>query len=145
LAAFPFPVSVQRKEGFAGPIRLVGVDADRRGTLKPLEGQIASDSNEGFLPLVLQYGVTEGTTHRCCVMGIAEVPGADGKLVPVFHVASGSMSVGCQPSLLTMTVEPAVVTWRPGESRTIQVQVMRHVAMQPVTLRLAPPEGAAGI
>ncbi len=145
MAAFPFPVSVERKAGFSGPIRLVGVEPDRRGTLIPLIGQIAADRDVGSIPLVLQHKVTEGTTHRSRVMGVAEVPGADGKTYAVFHVAPGNMSVGCQPSLLTLTVEPAIVTWRPGQTQRIEVQLMRRTTMQPITLRLAPTAGVVGI
>ena len=142
---FPFPVTVVRKEGFTGPVRLVGVEPDRRGTLVPLAGQIAAGSDVGSIPLVLQHKVTEGTTHRCRVMGVAEVPGDDGKMYAVFHVAAGNMSIGCQPSLLTMTAEPAIVVWRPGETQHVEVQLMRRTAMQPITLRLAPPDGVVGI
>lgn len=145
LAAFPFPVTVERKAGFAGPIRLVGVEPDRRGTLVPLAGQIASDSDFGSIPLVLQHKVTEGTTHRCRVMGVAEVPGVDGKTYPVFHVAAGNMFVGCQPSLLTLTVEPGIVVRKPGETQQLEVRLTRRATMRPITLRLAPPEGVVGI
>lgn len=145
LAAFPFPVKVERKAGFVGPIRLVGVEPDKRGTVVPLEGRIEADSKTGTIPLVIQQGVTEGTTHRCRVMGIADVLAPDGKSYPVFQVAGGTMLMGCQPSLLTMTTEPAQTIWRPGESVRIQVQLMRRVAMQPVTLRLQMPERGTGI
>jgi hypothetical protein len=145
MAAFSFPVTAQRKEGFTGAIRLVGVEPDRRGTVVPLEGKIAADSDAGSIPLILQNQVTEGTTHRCRVMGIAEVPGTDGKTYPVFQIAAGGMSIGCQPSLLTMTVEPSVVIWRPGESVRIQVQLMRRVSMSPITLSLKLPTGVQGV
>ncbi len=145
MAGFSFPVSVERKAGFTGPIRLVGVEPDRRGTLIPLVGQIASDSDVGSIPLVLQHKVTEGTTHRSRVMGVAEVPGVDGKTYSVFHVAPGSMSVGCQPSLLTLTVEPAIVIGRPGQTQRIEVQLMRRTTMQPIMLRLVPTASVVGI
>lgn len=135
LAAFPFPVAAKRDEGFSGPIRLVGVRPDVRGTVKPLSGTIAADSTRGTLPLVLQHQVIEGTTHRCRVMGVAEVKGADGKTYTVGHVAGGSMSIGCQPSQLTMTVSPAIVAWRPGERHELRVQVHRRTAMRPIQLR----------
>ena len=47
---FPFPVAAKRDEGFSGPIRLVGVRPDVRGTVKPLSGTIAADSTTGTLP-----------------------------------------------------------------------------------------------
>ncbi|WP_202921884.1 PPC domain-containing protein [Anatilimnocola aggregata] len=144
-AAFPFPVSVTRKEGFTGPIQLIGVEPDRRGTLIPLTGEIPAGSDSGSLPLVLQHKVTEGTTHRSRVMGVAEVPGSDGKLYAVFHVAPGSMSVGCQPSLLTMTVAPGIVQRSHGETQRLEVQLMRRTTMQPITLRLALPKDVVGI
>ena len=145
LAGFPFPVSVARKEGFTGPIRLVGVEPDRRGTVVPLTGEIAAGGDVGSIPLVLQHKVAEGTTHRCRVMGVADVPGIDGKTYAVFQVAAGAMSIGCQPSMLTLIVEPAIVTWRPGEAQRVEVQLMRRATMQPITLRLAPPVGVVGI
>ncbi len=145
LAGFPFPVSVTRKEGFTGPIRLIGVEPDRRGTLLPLEGEIAAGADEGTIPLVLQNKVTEGTTHRCRVMGVADVKGPDGKSYAVFHIAAGAMSVGCQPSLLTLTAEPTIIAWRPGGTQQIDVRLMRRTTMQPITLRLALPTGVTGI
>lgn len=135
LAAFPFPVEVKRDEGFTGPIRLVGVRPDQRGTVKPLTGTIAAASSTGALPLVVQHQVIEGTTHRCRVMGVADVQGVDGKTYTVGHVAAGNMSVGCQPSLLTLTVSPSIVAWRPGERHELRVQVSRRTAMQPVLLK----------
>ena len=111
----------------------------------PREGQIAADSDTGFLPIIIQHKVTEGTTHRCRVMGIADVTGTDGKTYPVFQVAAGALAIGCQPSLLNMTVEPAVVRWHPEEKIQIQVHVKRSVAMQPITLRLEMPAGTSGI
>jgi hypothetical protein len=145
LVAFPFPVSVERKSDFSGPIRLVGVEADRRGTVVPLAGLIAAGADTSSLPLVLQNQVTEGTTHRCRVMGVADVPGVDGKTYSVFHVAPGAMSIGCQPNLLTMTVEPGIVYWRPGETQRVELRLIRRATMQPVMLRLVPPADASGI
>jgi hypothetical protein len=145
MAAFPFPVTAERKEGFTGAIRLIGVEPDRRGTVAPLTGQIAADSDTGTIPLVIQHKVTEGTTHRCRVMGVADVLGTDGKTYPVFQVASGSMSIGCAPSLLTMKSEPAVVVWSPSTTASITVHVNRYVPMQPITLRLKLPSEAQGL
>lgn len=141
LAAFPFPVILERKPGFAGPVRLVGVEPDRRGTVIPMDGNIAVGSNQGTIPLIVQHGVIEGTTHRCRVMGVAEVLAADGKPCLVFQVAPGAMSMGCQPSQLTMTTEPSVVIARPGVPVQIRVQLMRRVAMDPITLRIEQPAG----
>ena len=145
MAAFPFPVTVERKVGFAGPIRLVGVEPDRRGTVLPIVGRIAAGENSGSIPLVIQHKVTEGTTHRCRVMGVAEVSGIDGKTYAVFHVATGSMSIGCQPSHLTMTVDPAIVVCKPGTTQRIEVRLLRRVAMGSVKLRLVVPEGVDGL
>lgn len=145
MAAFPFPVEVVRNEGFAGAIRLVGVEPDKRGTVVPLTGEIAAGSSAGTIPLVIQHQVTEGTTHRSRVMGVAEVPGADGKLYAVFHVAPGAMNMGCEPSQLTLVVDPAFATWKPGETRQINVQLMRRVDMGPVTLKLDPLRGVTGL
>jgi hypothetical protein len=145
MAGFPFPVKVTRKEGFAGVIRLVGVEPDRRGTLIPLTGQIPALSDAGTIPLVIQHEVTEGTTHRSRVMGVAEVPGLDGKVHRVFHVAKGAMAVGCAPSLLTMSTEPGILIRRPGEVQQIEVRLMRRVTMQPVTIRLSLPPEVVGI
>lgn len=144
LAAFPFPVNVIREEGFSGPIRLIGVRPDQRGTVMPLTGAIAADSSIGALPLVLQHQVIEGTTHRCRVMGVTEVKGVDGKTYTVGHVADGSMSVGCQPGLLTMTVSPSIVAWRPGERHELRVQMSRRTAMQPIRLRAEFDSAASG-
>jgi hypothetical protein len=145
LAAFPFPVSVVRKEGFTGPIRLVGVEPDRRGTLKPLVGEIAADADAGSIPLVLQQQVIEGTTHRCRVMGVAEVTAADGRTYPVFHIATGNMSLGCQPSLLTLTAVPTIVAWTPGGAQQIEVRLARRAALQPVRLAIESTADTTGI
>lgn len=145
LAAFPFPVSVERKPGFTGPIQLVGVEPDRRGTLIPLEGQIAAGGDSGSIPLVIQHKVTEGTTHRCRVMGVAEVLGIDGKSYQVFDVAGGNLSVGCQPSLLTLTVEPGIIDRSRGDVQRVEVRVMRRTTMDPITLRLAPAKDVVGL
>lgn len=145
LAAFPFPINVKRNDGFTGAIRLVGVRPDQRGTVVPLSGLIPADSTTGTLPLVLQHQVTEGTTHRCRVMGVAEVAGVDGKTYSVFHVADGNIFVGCQPSLLTMTTSPAMVAWRPGEEHELRVQLIRRRAMQPIRLRAEFAAGAKGV
>lgn len=145
MAAFLFPVAIDRKEGFTTAVRLVGVEPDRRGTVLPLVGRIAAGENSGSIPLVVQHKTTEGTTHRCRVMGVAEVPGNDGKTYTVFHVAAGSMSLGCQPSLLTMSVDPAIVVCEPGTTQRIAVRLMRRVAMGPVKLRLVLPEGLDGL
>ena len=145
LAGFPFPVTVTRKEGFTDAIRLVGVEPDRRGTLIPLEGEIAAAADAGSIPLVLQNKVTEGTTHRCRVMGVAEVPGLDGKRYAVFHIAAGNMSVGCEPSLLTLTPEAPIIVRDASATQRIEVRLMRRTKMQPVTLRLVSPKSATGI
>lgn len=145
LAAFPFPVEVVRKEGFVGPIRLVGVEPDRRGTLKPLVGEVAAESTSGSIPLVLQQQVIEGTTHRCRVMGIAEVRGSDGKMYPVFHIAAGNMSLGCQPGWLTLTAQPQIVAWKPGATQEIEVRLSRRVSMQPIQLSLEGTDDIPGL
>ncbi len=145
LAALPFPVSIERQEGFTGAVRLIGVERDKRGTVVPLTGEIAAGENQGTIPLIVQQGPTEGTTHRCRVMGVAEVLAADGKRYSVFHVAKGSMLLGCAPGHLTMSTEPAVVTWQPGETREVRVQLQRRVDMQPVAIRLEPLDSATGI
>jgi hypothetical protein len=141
LAAFPFPVTIERKNGFAGAVRLVGVEPDKRGTVVPMEGSIADGGLAGFIPLIIQHGVTEGTTHRCRVMGVAEVLAADGKPCLVFDVAAGSMSMGCAPGQLTMLVEPAVAIARPGVPVQIKVQLMRRVNMESITLKIEQPVG----
>ncbi|MCE9605516.1 MAG: PPC domain-containing protein [Planctomycetia bacterium] len=145
MAAFRFPVTAEREAGFSAPIRLVGVEPDRRGTVVPLEGQVSEGESSGSIPLVIQHKTIEGTTHRCRVMGVAEVPGIDGKTYAVFQVAAGSMSIGCQPSLLTMTIDPPIVVGKPGTTQRIEVRLMRRVAMGPIKLRLHPPAGVAGL
>lgn len=145
LAAFAFPVTAVRKEGFTGPICLVGVEPDRRGTLKPLVGEIAAGADAGSIPLVLQQQVIEGTTHRCRVMGVAEVRGADGKLYPVFHIAPGNMSLGCQPNWLTLTAAPALASWQPGKTLEIEVRLSRRVAMNPVRLSVEAADDLPGL
>jgi hypothetical protein len=145
LAAFPFPVEVERRDGFAGPIRLVGIEPDRRGTLVPLAGEIAAGSDAGFLPLVVQPHAIEGSTHRCRVMGVAAVPGADGRMYEVCDVAPGTMAVGAAPGWLTVAVEPPVQAWRAGETHVLDVRLDRHVEMGAVTLHLVPPDGVAGV
>jgi hypothetical protein len=145
LAGFPFPVTVERKEGFVGPIRLIGVEPDKRGTLAPLEGRIDAGSDRGALPVVLQHQVIEGTTHRTRVMGVAEVSGADGKPYPVFHVAPETLSVGCFPGLLTLSVDTPAVVWRPGTTVPVTVRVRRREGVGPVRLRVAIPEDFTGM
>jgi len=145
LAAFPYPVTVDRKEGFTGPIRLVGIEPDRRGTVVPLPGEIPAGSNSGALPLIIQPHALEGTTHRCRVMGVAEVPGPDGQIYEVCDVAAGTMAMGSGPGWLTVAIEPPVQVWRAGETREIEVRLQRQVDLGEVTLRLIPPETASGI
>lgn len=145
LAAFPFPVEVERREGFTGPIRLVGIEPDRRGTVVPLAGEIAAGSDAGTLPLIVQPHALEGTSQRCRVMGIAEVPGADGRMYEVCDVAAGTMTMGAAPGWLTVFVEPPAQVWRPGETHEFEVRLHRHVELGEVTLRLVAPEGVAGI
>ena len=53
--------------------------------------------------------------------------------------------MGCQPSLLTLTVEPEIVLRTPGEAQSLSVRVMRRTPMEPITLRLSPPDGEFGI
>lgn len=136
LSAFPFPVTVTREEGFSSRIRLVGVDPDRRGTVVPLTGEIAADSDTGSLPLIIQSEAIEGTTHRCRVMGIAEVVGPDGRTHPVFHVAKGSMAMGCQPNLLTLKCTPERLHWRPGQPIRVELSIGRRVDCGDVTVKL---------
>jgi hypothetical protein len=145
LAGFPFPVTVERKEGFAGEIRLLGVEPDKRGTLLPLEGRIEAGSDRGSLPVVLQPQVIEGTTHRTRVMGVAEVLGADGKPYAVFHVAPETLSVGCFPGLMTLSVDTPVVAWRPGVPAAVRVRVRRREGVGPVRLHLVVPEDFSGV
>lgn len=145
LAAFPFPIDVKRDDGFTGPVRLVGVRPDQRGTVVPLPGLIPADSSSGTLPLVLQHQVTEGTTHRCRVMGVADVVGVDGKSYSVFHVADNTIFVGCQPSLITMATSPAMISWRPGEEHKLRVRVVRRRAMQSIRLRAEFAAGSSGV
>jgi len=145
MAAFPFPVAVQRNEGFHDSIRLVGVEPDRRGTVVPLEGSIAANSNQGAIPLVVQHGTTEGTTQRCRVMGVVDVVAADGKSYPVFHIAPGNMLMGCAPCYLALSVEPLIVRASPGETHLLRVQLMRRVEMGEIKLRLELPPGVTGV
>jgi hypothetical protein len=141
LAAKAFPVSVKRDEGFHSRIRLVGVDPDRRGTVVPLSGEILKNADAGMIPLIIQSGVTEGTTHRCRVMGVVNVKGPDGKLYSVFHVAKGSMMLGCQPNLLTLTASPTQATWQPGQSILVTVTIGRRAEFGKVTVSLSPAKG----
>jgi len=145
LAAFRFPVTVTRDEKFQSEIRLVGVDRDRRGTVVPLSGQIAADSDTGTIPLIIQSAAIEGTTHRCRVMGIAEVAGPDGKRHPVFHIAKGSMGMGCQPNHLTLTASPSRLKWQSGQSTSIRITINRRVDCGKVTISLLPQAGITGI
>lgn len=145
LAGFPFPVTVERKEGFRGAIRLIGVEPDKRGTLAPLEGRIEADSDRGSLPVVLQHQVIEGTTHRTRVMGVAEVLGADGKPYPVFHAAPETLSVGCFPGLMTLSVDMPAVVWRPGATVSVTVRVRRREGVGSVRLRVAIPDDFSGV
>jgi hypothetical protein len=145
LAGFPFPVMVERKEGFAGAIRLIGVEPDKRGTLLPLEGQIVAGSDRGALPVVLQHQVIEGTTHRTRVMGVAEVLGADGKPYAVFHAAPETLSVGCFPGLLTLSLDTPALVWRPGMSATAVVRVRRREGVGPVRIRVSIPDDISGV
>lgn len=141
LAAKAFPVKVTRDEGFRAPIRLVGVDPDRRGTVVAMEGQIAAESNTGGIPLIIQSGAVEGTTQRCRVMGVVDVTGPDGKQYPVFHIAKGSMGMGCQPNLLTLTASPTRIQWRPGQTTSVTLTIERRVACDGVTVSLLPHTG----
>lgn len=145
LAGFPFPVTITRDEGFQSAIRLVGVDPDRRGTVVPLTGQIAADSDTGSIPLIIQSEAIEGTTHRCRVMGVAEIAGRDGKLHSVFHVAKGSMAMGCQPNLLSLTTTPDRIRFVPGQSATVTVTVDRHVPCGDVMVALMPGASIHGV
>lgn len=144
LAAFPFPVTVERQEGFQDAIKLIGVERDTRGTVVPLEGEIPAGENSGGIPLIVQHNTTEGTTHRCRVMGVAEVTAADGQKYPVFHVAGGRMSLGCQPGYLTAGVPP-MLQWQAGQTRELQVHLARRMKMDPVTVRLELPSSVSGV
>jgi hypothetical protein len=145
MAAFRFPVTTVRDEGFQGQIRLVGVDPDRRGTVIPLSGMINYDSNTGAIPLIIQSKAVEGTTHRCRVMGVVEVDGPDGQKHLVFRVAKGSMAMGCQPNLLTLSVEPNRVTRRPGGVIEASVAVVRRTSMGNVTISATIPQYPKGL
>lgn len=145
MAAFPFPVQAERKAGFRGPIRLVGVEPDKRGTVLPLYGIIPAESDQGAIPLVIQHKVTEGTTHRCRVMGVADIVGSDGKSYQLFHVAPGAMAMGCQPSWLTMVAQPSRPTWHPGQTVDVEIQLSRRFPLEPISIRLEPPPGTTGI
>ncbi|QDU94677.1 COG1470 family protein [Lignipirellula cremea] len=145
LAAFPFPVDVEREEGFDGQILLLPVEPDKRGTVVPLTGLAEAGSSTGHLPLIIQKEATEGTTQRCRVMGVVQVLDGAKKSVPVFHVASGNLSMGCAPGRLVMNAEPAIVAWQPGESRQITVQLMRRVAMDAIQIGLKTPESHPGL
>jgi hypothetical protein len=139
MAAFRFPVTAVRDEGFTGLIRLVGVDPDRRGTVVPLSGVIDQDSNAGSIPLIIQKKAVEGTTHRSRVMGVVDVFGPDGKKHPVFHVSKGSMAMGCQPNLLTLAVAPNRVTRHAGAFIEVSVTVVRRTTMSDVTISATIP------
>lgn len=145
LAAFPFPVSVTRDDGFRAPIRLVGVDKDRRGTVEPLEGLIPADADSGSIPLVIQSQAVEGTTHRCRVMGVADVTGPDGQVHSVFQIAKGSMAMGCQPNLLNLTSSQSRIRLKPGGQFTLRLVIERRVPCGDVTVSLLPAPGISGI
>ncbi len=145
MAAFPFPVTAVREEGFADAIRLVGVDRDRRGTVVPMSGMIKQNETGGTIPLIVQKKAIEGTTHRCRVMGVIDVTGPDGKQYPVFHVGKGTMLMGCQPNLLTLAVEPSQVTWRTGETIEVTVTAVRRTTMNDVTVSALVPDDLVGI
>jgi hypothetical protein len=145
MAAFPFPVQVERLGDFVGPIKLVGVEPDRRGTVRPLSGEIPANGSTGAIPLVIQHQVTEGTTHRCRVMGIAEVEGSDGKSYQVFHVAPGAMAMGCEPSWLSLLANPMPATWRPGGQVSVTLTWTQRVQLDSISFRLEPPAGVRGV
>lgn len=138
LAAFAFPVTVTRDEGFVSKIRLVGVDPDGRGTVVPLNGEILANSDLGAIPLIIQSAAIEGTTHRCRVMGVADVTGPDGVTHPVFHVAKGSMAMGCQPNLLTLKATPDRVRLSGNSTATMTLTLGRRRANGRVTVSLMP-------
>ncbi|MDA1014480.1 MAG: PPC domain-containing protein [Planctomycetota bacterium] len=145
LAAFPFPVAVTRDAGFQSAIRLVGVDPDGRGTVVPLSGNIAANTDAGAIPLIIQPAAIEGTTHRCRVMGVAEITGPDGKPYSVFHVATGSMLMGCQPNWLTLTATPNRVLCKVGQSIALQLTIERRMSCGDVTVSLLPISGIRGV
>jgi hypothetical protein len=145
MAAFKFPVEATREDGFASAIRLVGVDPDVRGTVISLNGSIEQDSNAGAIPLIIQKKAIEGTTHRSRVMGVFDIIGPDKKKYPVFHVAKGSMAMGCQPNLLTLAVTPDQATWKAGETTKITITAVRRITMSDVTVKAIIPSNLPGI
>lgn len=145
MAAFRFPVTATRDEGFTDPIRLLGVDPDRRGTVVPIAGQIDQGSLAGSIPLTIQKIAVEGTTHRCRVMGVVEITGPSGKQHPVFHVAKGSMAMGCQPNLLTLSVEPGQVIRRAGGTIEVTGTLVRRTTMGDVTISATIPNHPASL
>ncbi|MFT5469775.1 MAG: hypothetical protein ACI8UO_004897 [Verrucomicrobiales bacterium] len=145
LAAFPFPVTIKRDEGFAGEIQLVPVEPDVRGTVIPMDGSlVAGTEDKGTVPLIIQAQAIEGTTHRCRVMGVAEITGPDGVVHSVFHLPKTAMAMGCQPNLLTLTSTPEVVTREPGQGVEVTVTIERRVKLGEVTIALMAP-GIEGV
>ena len=145
MSAFRFPVQVTREEGFSSPIRLVGVDPDRRGTVVPLDGRINGSEAQGSIPLIIQKQAIEGTTHRSRVMGVIEVAGPGGKMYPIFHVAKGSMAMGCQPNLLTLAVTPDQTEWQAGKTIQVTVTAVRRTKMGEVIIKAIVPDSLPGI
>ena len=145
LAAFPHSVSVKRDDGFRSAIRLIGVDPDRRGTVIPLSGFVQAEQDSGSIPLIIQPHAIEGTTHRCRVMGVVDVTGPDGKQYPVFHVAKGSILLGCQPNLLTLRADPNRIECQPGESFELQLTIGRRVELGEVTITIPKSLAASGL
>ncbi len=145
LAAFRFPVSIKRDEGFSGEIQLVPVEPDVRGTVIPMDGSlVAGAEDNGHVPLIIQAQAVEGTTHRCRVMGVAEITGPDGVAHPVFHLPKTSMAMGCQPNLLTLTATPEVSPRMPGTPVELDLAIERRVELGEVIVTLADP-GIEGV
>lgn len=78
-------------------------------------------------------------------MGVAEVLGADGKPYPVFHAAPETLSVGCFPGLMTLSVDMPAVVWRPCATVPVTVRVRRREGVGSVRLRVAIPDEFSGV
>jgi Bacterial pre-peptidase C-terminal domain len=131
-----------RKEGFAGEVQL-GVEGLPAG-VKATCGRILASGTDGCIVLQTAAGATPAAAN-VRIYGTSTIPGPDGKPVALtvnarplqefynpgggrnhFPVQMQTVSIGDPLDLEAVTISPATLTLKPGESKKVEVTVQRR-------------------
>ncbi|MBI85831.1 MAG: hypothetical protein CMJ81_21765 [Planctomycetaceae bacterium] len=143
-STFPYPVLIDRKEGFTGEITLVmsSKQGRRRLGITGPELQVPSDVKRILYPIFLPEWLETTRTSRLVVNGVALVNDPQG--TPRYVVTRQKTRMGFLPvgGLLKLTADSTEFTVAPGESFAVLLTVLRSPTFtDPVDLEVVNTDG----